>query len=177
MDDDLHVAALGDKLDIARIQARRVARLRDAHAVFAAGLVAAQFKAAAHRLRLTVGGHYQRAAAVAHADILSPCQRAACVSADGIAARDAHIHRRQARNGGQIHANRAGNRRPADHAAIRPGRWQQKKRQQQSQQQRRKPFRLYHCHEKIPLSSFSLHPCRKSAKHGTNGIVSHFRPD
>ena len=57
------------------------------------------------------------------------------------------------------------------------GRWQQKKRQQQSQQQRRKPFRLYHCHEKIPLSSFSLHPCRKSAKHGTNGIVSHFRPD
>ena len=49
--------------------------------------------------------------------------------------------------------------------------------QQQSQQQRRKPFRLYHCHEKIPLSSFSLHPCRKSAKHGTNGIVSHFRPD
>ena len=117
------------------------------------------------------------AAAKAHADILSPCQRAACVPADGIAARDAHIHRRQARNGGQIHANRAGNRRSADHAAIRPGRWQQKKRQQQSQQQRRKPFRLYHCHEKIPLSSFSLHPCRKSAKHGTNGIVSHFRPD
>lgn len=44
MDDDLHVAALGDKLDIARIQARRVARLRDAHAVFAAGLVAARLK-------------------------------------------------------------------------------------------------------------------------------------
>ena len=177
MDDDLHVAALGDKLDIARIQARRVARLRDAHAVFAAGLMAAQLEPAAHRLRLPVCGHHQRAAAVAHADILPPRERAARVPADGIAARDAHIHRRQARNRGEIDAHRAGNRRSADHAAIREGRWQQKKRQQQSQQQRRKPFRLYHCHEKIPLSSFSLRPCRKSAKHGTNGIVSHFRPD
>ena len=109
--------------------------------------MAAQLEPAAHRLRLPVCGHHQRAAAVAHADILPPRERAARVPADRIAARDAHVHRRQARNRGEIDAHRAGNRRELTAPLSARADGAQKKRQQQSQQQRRKPFRLYHCHE------------------------------
>ena len=97
MHDDLNIAALGNKLNIARIQACRIARLRDAHAVFAGRLMAAELKPAAHRLRLSVYGHGQRAAAVADADTLPPRKRPRLVAADRIAARDGYIHRRQAR--------------------------------------------------------------------------------
>ena len=97
MRDDLNIAASCDKLDIPRIQARRIPCLRDAHAVFTRRLMAPEFKSAAHGLRLPVDGHAQHAAAVADPDVLPPRKRPIGIAADRIAARDGQIHRRQVR--------------------------------------------------------------------------------
>ena len=97
MDDNLNIAAFCDQLDIPRIQARRIPRLRDSPAVFAGRLMASEFKSAAHGLRLPVDGHAQHAAAVADSDVLPPRKRAVGIAADRVTARDGQIHCRQAR--------------------------------------------------------------------------------
>ena len=161
MHHDLHIAALGNEFNVAGIQALRLSGLRDVHAVVAAGLVAAELEAAAHRLRLSVQGEQQGAAAVLNRQPGAARDRPGGVPADGIAAVDRHIDRCIGGDGGQIHAHRAGHRRPAHHAALRPGRWNRQKRKQRKQQ-RGKPFCLYHGH--VPLSSLMVSFCMQDTK-------------
>ena len=132
--DDLHIAALGDELDVARVQVLRIARLGDAHAVAAAGLVAAELEPAAHRLGLAAHGEQQRAAAVAHAQLRAAGDGPRRVPADGVAAVHGEIDLRQGADGGQVHPNRARHRRARGHAALR----QRSRRQRQAEHQHRK---------------------------------------
>ena len=92
MHDDLHIAALGNELDIARIKALRLSRLRDAHAIFAGGLMPPELEAAAHRLRACAHRQMQRAASVGYGERRTARNGAVRIAADGIAAVHRHIH-------------------------------------------------------------------------------------
>ena len=152
VDDDLHIAALGNELDIAGIQVLRLPRLRDAHAVIAAGLVPPELKARAHALRLPVHGHSKRTAAVADGHLRAARDSPGRIPADGVAAVYGQIDAGVLPDGGQIHAHRARDRRALHRAVLRRSRHH---RQHQAKQQREAhgPSPAFRCrHVSIPLS-------------------------
>ena len=173
--DNLHIAALGNELDVARIEVLRLSRLCDAHAVAAAGLVTAELKAAAHGLRPPVHGHQQRAAAVPDVHLRAARDGPGRIPADGVAAVDGHIHARIGTDGGQIHAHRTRDRRALYNAAVRRSHHRQQQQHSQQHKQRGQPFPFCRCHVSIPLSPWIMPVQTHVSDHKSNRIVPYAR--